>query len=383
MWERIREIIVKEFRQTLRDPRMRFVLIGPPILQTIIFGFAVNLDVTRVRLGIMDLDRTNESRQMIDRFAGSNSFDILAWASDERQSQDLLDRGTVQAMVRLPAGFGADVARGRQTEIQILVDGANSNTAALVAAYANSAVAGYNQELLRATQLKKLVSRTRQGPVRLAMPGIVPETRVWFNPEMLSRNYFVPGVVVNILMLVTLMLTALSIVREKEIGTMEQVMVTPIRSIELMLGKTIPFGLIGMLDMLLVTSAALLVFQVPFRGQILVLVFATALFLLTTLGAGLFLSTISGTQQQAMMGAFFFFLPTMMLSGFTFPIRNMPEPIQYLTYLNPMRYFMEVVRGVFLKGSGVDVLWPQLLAMAVFGVAILAFSALRFHKRLD
>ncbi len=383
MWERIRQIIVKEFRQTLRDPRLRFVLIIPPILQTIVFGFAVNLDVTSVRLGIMDLDRTNESRKLIDRFAASNSFEVLARASSESESQDLLDRGRVQAMVRLPAGFGADVARGRQTEIQILVDGANSNTAALVAAYSSSAVAAYNQELLRATQLKKLVARTRQGPVRLALPGVIPATRVWFNAELLSRNYFVPGVVVNILMLVTLMLTALSIVREKEIGTMEQVMVTPIRSIELMLGKTIPFALIGLLDMLLVSSAALLVFQVPFRGQILVLLFATILFLLTTLGAGLFLSTISGTQQQAMMGSFFFFLPTMMLSGFTFPIRNMPEPIQYLTYLNPMRYFMEVVRGVFLKGSGLDVLWPQLLAMAVFGVSILTFSALRFHKRLD
>lgn len=383
MWERILQIVIKEFRQTLRDPRLRFVVIVPPLVQSIIFGFAVNLDVTTVRLGVMDLDRTNESRNLIDRFAASNSFAILAGASDERQSQDLLDRGKVQAMVRVPAGFGADVARGRQTEIQILVDGANSNTAALVASYVNSAVAGYNQELLRATQLKKLVARTRLGPVKMTMPGVAPETRVWFNPELLSRNYFVPGVIVNIIMLVTLMLTALSIVREKEIGTMEQIMVTPIRPLELMLGKTIPFALIGMLDMFLVTSAALLIFQVPFRGQILLMVFATALFLLTTLGAGLFLSTISGTQQQAMMSSFFFFQPAFMLSGFSFPIRNMPEPIQYLTYLNPMRYFMEVVRGVFLKGSGLDVLWPQLLAMAVFGVAILTFSAMRFHKRLD
>lgn len=383
MWERILQIVIKEFRQTLRDPRLRFVVIVPPLIQSIIFGFAVNLDVTTVRLGVMDLDRTNESRNLIDRFSASKSFQLLASASDERQSQDLLDGGKVQAMVRVPAGFGADVARGRQTEIQILVDGANSNTAALVANYASSTVAGYNQDLLRATQLKKLVARTRLGPVKMTMPGVAPETRVWFNPELLSRNYFVPGVIVNILMLVTLMLTALSIVREKEIGTMEQIMVTPIRPLELMLGKTIPFALIGMLDMFLVTSAALLIFQVPFRGQILLMVLATALFLLTTLGAGLFLSTISGTQQQAMMSSFFFFQPAFMLSGFSFPIRNMPEPIQYLTYLNPMRYFMDVVRGVFLKGSGLDVLWPQLLAMAAFGVAILTFSAMRFHKRLD
>ncbi|HNY42175.1 MAG TPA: ABC transporter permease [Bryobacteraceae bacterium] len=383
MWERIKQIVIKEFLQTLRDKRTRYVIIFPPLLQTIIFGFAVNLDVTTVRLGVMDLDRTHESRKLIDRFAAPASFELVAGATNEYEAQGLLDRGRVQALVRVPAGFGADVARGRQTEIQILVDGANSNTAALVSAYSSAVVASYNRELLTETQLKKLVSRTRYGPVKLSMPGVAAERRVWFNPELLSRNYFVPGVIVNIIMLVTLMLTALSIVREKEIGTMEQIMVTPIRPIELMLGKTIPFALIGMLNMVMITVAALLVFRVPFEGQVLLLVVATALFLLTTLGSGLFLSTLSGTQQQAMMSSFFFFQPAFMLSGFSFPIRNMPEPIQYLTFLNPMRYFMEVVRGVFLKGSGWDILWPQMLAMAVFGVVILTSSAMRFHKRLD
>ena len=383
MWERIKQIVIKEFRQTLRDPRTRFVLIIPPLFQTIIFGFAVNLDVTTVRLGVMDLDQTIESRRLIDRFLASSSFTLAGGATTEFEAQDLLDRGRVQALVRIPAGFGADAARGRQTEIQILVDGANSNTAALVGSYSSTVVANYNRELLTETQLKKLVSRTRYGPVKLSMPGVAAQSRVWFNPELLSRNYFVPGVIVNIIMLVTLMLTALSIVREKEIGTMEQIMVTPIRSIELMIGKTVPFALIGMLDMVLVTIAALLIFHVPLRGQLLLLTVATALFLLSTLGAGLFLSTISTTQQQAMMSSFFFFQPAFMLSGFSFPIRNMPEPVQYLTYLNPMRYFMEIVRGVFLKGSGWEILWPQLLAMAVFGVAILTTSALRFHKRLD
>lgn len=383
MWERIKQIVIKEFLQTLRDKRTRYVIIFPPLLQTIIFGFAVNLDVTTVRLGVMDLDRTHESRKLIDRFAAPASFELVAGATNEYEAQGLLDRGRVQALVRVPAGFGADVARGRQTDIQILVDGANSNTAALVSAYSSAVVASYNRELLTETQLKKLVSRTRYGSVKLSMPGVAAERRVWFNPELLSRNYFVPGVIVNIIMLVTLMLTALSIVREKEIGTMEQIMVTPIRPIELMLGKTIPFALIGMLNMVMITVAALLVFRVPFEGQVLLLVVATALFLLTTLGSGLFLSTLSGTQQQAMMSSFFFFQPAFMLSGFSFPIRNMPEPIQYLTFLNPMRYFMEVVRGVFLKGSGWDILWPQMLAMAVFGVVILTSSAMRFHKRLD
>ncbi len=383
MWERIKQIVIKEFLQTLRDPKLRFVVIIPPLLQTIIFGFAVNMDVEHVRLGVMDLDRTSESRKVVERFNASPSFTLAAGAVNEKQAQDLLDRGFVQALILVPAGYGRKVAGGRTAEIQILVDGANSNTAAIVASYASSVVAAYNRELLAAAQLDKLVALTRSGPVKFSMPGVAAERRVWFNPELLSRNYFVPGVIVNIIMLVTLMLTALSVVREKEIGTMEQIMVTPIRPIELMLGKTIPFAIIGMLDMILVTIAALLVFRVPLQGQLFLLVVATALFLLSTLGAGLFLSTISNTQQQAMMVSFYFFMPAFMLSGFSFPIHNMPEMVQYLTYLNPMRYFMDVVRGVYQKGSGWEILWPQLLAMAIYGVAILTASALRFNKRLD
>jgi ABC-2 type transport system permease protein len=275
------------------------------------------------------------------------------------------------------------VRDGRSAEVQILVDGANSNSAAIVANYANGVIAGLNREWLSARMREKLVGRTQQGPVRLAIPAVGPESRVWFNPELRSRNYFVPGTIVNIITLVTLMLTALSIVREKEIGTMEQIMVTPIRPIELMIGKTLPFAVIGLFDLALVITIALTVFHVPLRGSVLLLLFSSVLFLFTTLGAGLFLSTVSQTQQQAMMGAFFFFQPAFMLSGFSFPIRNMPEPAQWLTYLNPLRYFLEIVRGVFLKGSGVEVLWPQLCALGGFGVVVLWLSAQRFHKRLD
>jgi ABC-2 type transport system permease protein len=215
------------------------------------------------------------------------------------------------------------------------------------------------------------------------VPQISAKSRVWFNPELKSRNYFVPGIVVNIIMMVTLMLTSMAIVREKEIGTMEQLMVTPIRPIELILGKTLPFALIGIVDTALVVGAALLLFHVPFRGSALLLFASGGLFLMTSLGAGLFISTISRTQQQAMMTTSMFFQPFFLLSGFAFPIRNMPEPIQYLTMLNPVRYFMEIVRGIFLKGSGVDVLWPQMVTLAVFGVVILSLSAMRFRKRLD
>jgi ABC-2 type transport system permease protein len=221
------------------------------------------------------------------------------------------------------------------------------------------------------------------GPVHAGVPQLNLQSRAWFNPDLLSRNYFVPGIVVNIIMQITLMLTAMAIVREKEIGTMEQLMVTPIRPIELMLGKTLPFALVGLVDTFLVIMVALFLFHVPFRGSPLLLFACAILFLMTTLGAGMFISTISRTQQQAMMTTFLFFQPFFLLSGFAFPIRNMPQSIQYLTLLDPLRYFIEIVRGLFLKGTGVSVLWPQMVALAVFGVVILSLSAMRFRKRLD
>ena len=333
----------------------------------------------------MDRDRTMESRELYERFRGSGYFQIAATPGSEAEVQSLMDHGAVQGVVGILPGFGGDVKRGRTTSVQVLVDGTNSNTASIVSNYATQVVSQYSSAVMVTQQQSKLVGRTMAsgGAVTLGVPSIEMQSRVWFNPDLRSRNYFVPGVVVNIITLVTLMLTAMAIVREKEIGTMEQLMVTPIRPIELMLGKTLPFALVGLFDTILVTVAALVVFHVPLRGNLLLLLLGSALFLMTTLGAGLFLSTISGTQQQAMMSSFFFFQPAFMLSGFAFPIRNMPEPVQWLTYLNPVRYFMEVVRGIFLKGSGLDVLWPQYVAMTVFGLAILTFSAMRFHKRLD
>jgi ABC-2 type transport system permease protein len=383
MWERILQIVKKEVRQTLRDPRMRGIILVPPLMQTIIFGFAVNLDVEQARIAWMDTDRSAQSRELRKAFEATPYMLIARTTSDAREAAGWLDGGEVQAVVRVASGFGADIERGVQTEVQILVDGSNSNTASLIGNYASNIVGRYNREVLGEQMRQRLVARTVQGPARLGLPTVEAERRVWFNPELKSRFYFVPGIIVNIIMLVTLMLTALSIVREKEIGTMEQIMVTPIRPLELILGKTIPFAIVGIVDMALIVLIALTVFQVPLRGSVWMLFGASCLFLLTTLGAGLFLSTVSDTQQQAMMGAFFFFQPAFMLSGFTFPIRNMPEVVQWLTYLNPLRYFMDIVRGVFLKGVGLDVLWPQMLCLAGFGMAILLLSANRFHKRLD
>jgi len=385
MRQRLRHMIRKEFIQTLREPRMRVMLFMPPLIQLLIYGYAANLDVDSARIAWMDQDRTPQSRELESQFEGSGRFQIIANPTGEKEMQGLLDRGKVDGVVRVLPGFARDVERGRTTGVQVLLDGTNSNTASIVSAYASQTILRYSNEVMNQRQREQLVAGTMasHGPLRAAVPQVQSETRVWFNPDLRSRNYFVPGVVVNIIMLVTLSLTAMAVVREKEIGTMEQLMVTPIRPVELILGKTLPFVLIGFWDMVLVVTASLLIFHVPFAGNFGTLCLAAFFFILTSLGAGLFISTISKTQQQANMSTFLFFQPFMMLSGFTFPVRNMPTIVQYFTFLNPMRYFMEIVRGIFLKGSGMETLWPQMLALAVFGVIILSLSVQRFHKHLE
>ena len=385
MNQRLRHMIRKEFIQTLREPRRRFMLFLPPLMQLLIYGYAVNLDVDSARLAWMDQDNSPQSRELRSEFEGSGRFALVAAPASDAEMQRLLDRGQVDGVVRVLPGFAHDLERGRSTSIQVLLDGTNSNTASIVSAYATQAILRYSGEAMAQRQRDKLVAGTLTsgGPIHIPVPQVESRTRVWFNPELKSRNYFIPGVVVNIVMLVTLSLTAMAIVREKEIGTMEQLMVTPIRPVELILGKTLPFVLIGFADMVLVVGASLLIFHVPFAGNFGVLCLAAFFFILTSLGAGLFISTVSRTQQQANMSTFLFFQPFMMLSGFTFPIRNMPTVVQWFTFLNPMRYFLEIVRGIFLKGAGLDVLWPQMVALAVFGVVVLSLSVQRFHKHLE
>jgi len=399
MWQRLKQMIRKEFIQALRDPRMRSMLFIPPLLQLMIFGYAVNLDVDNAKIAWMDQDRTQQSRDLLSEFVGAHRFDIVAMPEDEKTMQRLMDRGQVDAVVRVLPGFGKDVARGRTTSVQVLLDGTNSNTASIVSGFATQVIGRYGQQAAakqqRSAQMAQSATASaiqanndannlvQSEPMQSPAPQVEARSRVWFNPDLKSRNYFIPGVIVNIITLVTLSLTAMAIVREKEIGTMEQLMVTPIRAPELILGKTLPFVLVGLWDMFLVLGAAMLLFHVPFRGSLLMLTASAMLFLLTTLGAGLFISTVSQTQQQAMMATMIFFQPFFMLSGFTFPIRNMPQIAQWLTFLNPVRYFMEIVRGVFLQGAGPEALWPQMVALAVFGVIILWASVQRFHKQLE
>jgi ABC-2 type transport system permease protein len=349
----------------------------------IVFGYAVNMDVQNARLAWLDMDNTPESRELRSSFESSKYFRVVETPSRMGEARNLLDRGEIQAVVQVMAGFGRDVRRGKTTAVQILVDGTNSNTAAILTNYASQIVATYASVALAESGNARALASAHVATSLSPAAGVTARPRVWFNPDLKSRDYFVPGVVVNIIALVTIMLTSMSIVREKEVGTMEQLMVTPIRPFELMLGKVLPFALIGLFEVAMVVAAAELVFQTPFRGSVLTLFSCSVLFLLTSLGVGLFISTVSHTMQQAMMASFFFFLPAMLLSGFAFPVRNMPPVVQYLTYLNPVRYFMEIVRGIFLKGTGPEFLWPQMTALFLIGAAILTLSSLRFHKRLD
>jgi len=385
MWERIRVILRKEFIQMLRDPRMRGLLFVPPLLQLLIFGYAVTLDVDHARIAWMDMSRTPESRALMQRFEGSGRFDVAVIAESEDDIQRLLDRSEVHAAVAVLPDFARNIARGRTAQVQVLIDGTNSNTATLISAYAAGVVAAFSEDIvknpLNRPSIQVFLQSTRSGGGFSA--PVTADTRVWFNPDLRSRNYFVPGVAANILLIITLILTAQAIIREKELGTLEQLMVTPMRPIELMLGKTLPFVLVGMINTLFITGGALLIFRVPFRGNFFLLLFCALLFLMTSLGYGLFLSTVSSTQQQANMAAMFFIMPSFMLSGFIFPISNMPLAVQCLSYLNPLLYFMRIVRGIFLKGAGVATLWPQMLVLAFYGTVILGLSALRFRKKLD
>src|ERR1700691_578925 len=383
MIERIFAIIRKELNQLFRNRRARLFLFVPPIFQLILYGYAVNLDLDNLRMGWMDMDQSPQSHDLLADFQGSGRFLLTALPQSEKEIQDVLDRGDAQVIVRVLPGFGRNILLGRPTSAQILVDGTNSNTASLASAYTSQLVAAYSASVATPHMQSQMMARAGMGTMSMKVGRITDSARVWFNPDLKSRNYFVPGVICNLIMVVTVMLTSMAIVREKEIGTMEQLMVTPIRPIELMIGKMMPAAMVGLMDLVLMTTAALLIFGIPFRGNPLVLLLSAALFLLTSLGMGLLISTIASTQQQAIMSSSLIAIPTFMLSGFAYPIRNMPIAVQYFTYLNPLRYLIEIVRGIFLKGTGITVLWPQMLTLLVYGVTIMGLSATSFRKKLD
>ena len=375
MFERLKHMLIKEFIQAFRDPRMRAVILIIPVVQIIIFGYAVNTDVRHIPTAVYDLDNTPASREFLARFESSGYFDVQRHLENETDVRRVIDAGAVKAVLRMNRGFAEAVNGGRTAEAQLILDGSDSNTAGIVLSYAARISAAYNQ----ATMTGRI---SRSAGVRLVADPVSVVSRAWFNPNLESRYFFLPGVIAQLVMLISIILSSMAIVREREIGTMEQIMVTPIGRMEFILGKTIPFALIGFVDVALVSLVAVFWFKVPLIGNPPTLFFSTGLYLMSTLGVGLFISTVSRTQQQAMMTAFFFAMPAILLSGFIYPIANMPMPVQWLTYLNPLRYFLVIIRGVYLKGVGFRVLWPQMLGLFLLGTALLTLAAGRFKKTM-
>jgi len=375
MFKRVRFLFVKELIHVLRDKRLRITLIFPPIFQLIVFGYAANLDVKNITTAIRDLDQSVDSRDIIARFKSSKYFKIVSHPETPKEVEALIKKGKITISLEIPSGFSRKIKKGGTAALQIIVDGTESNTAMIALGYVSRILSEYSTEMI----VKRL---NREGMKDFEEAGVELEHRVWFNPNLESRYFYIPGVIATIAFLIPMILTAQAIVREREIGTLEQIMVTPIRSWELVLGKTLPFALIGFIDVVMIALIGVFWFEVPLRGNPLVLLLGNLLFLMSSVGIGLFISTISSTQQQAQISTFFFMNPAFILSGFAFPLENMPQWLQYLTYVNPLRYFLVIIRGTFLKGVGLDILWPQMLALAVLGGLMITLSSIRFRKRL-
>jgi len=371
MFRIIRHIVRKEFIQTFRDKRMLIILFVAPVIQLILFGYAATTDIKHISLGILDYDQSQESRALISSFHQSDSFTLKFHLKKHKEIEELVQKGKIQAAVVFPGEYGKNLKKRARTSLQVILDGTDSNSATIIMSYISQLIVKHSKNYMADLKGKK--------PAGI----IIPQPRVWYNPELKSSLYMVPGVICLILLLTTLILTSMAITKEREMGTLEQIIVSPIKPIELIIGKTAPFVLIGLCDIALIISAGKLIFDLPIRGSLFFLFCVSLLFILTTLGMGLFISTVSRTQQQAMMTAFFFIMPAMLLSGIFSPIETMPRIIQYITLLNPMRYFSKAVRGILLKGNDISILWPQVLALFFFGITAIVLSSLRFRKYLE
>jgi len=372
--ERALAILTKEFKQIFRDPRMKTIIFITPLVQILLFGYSANKDITYVPTAIYDQDNTAQSRDLLREFTYSKYFVPERYLSSDQEQDYVLNKGLASCVIRIDRGFGRNLTAGKPAAIQLAFDGTDSNTAMVVMGYANTIISRYQEELLSA-------KAGRAGLVN-TVPAVDLRERAWFNGNLISRNYYLPGVIATIVTMMSLMLTSMAIVKEKEIGTMEQLTVSPLKPLELIIGKLLPFGIIALIQVTLITTLGILWFKLPMRGNLLFLLFATCIYLFTTLGIGLFISTISSTQQEANMSVFLFYLPAVLLSGFAYPISNMPRFIQYFTLINPMRYFMVIIRSIFLKGVGLQVLWAQLLPLLAIGITVIILSSLRFRRRL-
>jgi len=366
---RVSEMLKKDLRQMLRDPKMRRVLFIAPIVQLIAFGYAVNTDIRHTATFVIDHDRSTASRELIDAFESTGYFKIVGRSQRPADVVRALDYGEAIIGIEIPAGFSRDLTSERGARVQVILDGAESNTATIALGYAGQIVQQFG--------VRKAVAE-----------GVVPgggidlRNRAWYNPELESRAYNVPGVIGLLILLMSLLLTSMSVVREREMGTLDQLTVSPLSATELMLGKTLPPMLVAFVDLFLITALAILWFGIPMRGSFLVLLPAALLYIIAALSMGLLISSISRTQQEAFMSLFLLLMPAIILSGFFYPISSMPRLFQWLTVLNPVRHFLEIVRAVFLKGAGFTPLWPQFIALALMAVGAAWVAVVRFRRTM-
>ncbi|MGE5581786.1 MAG: ABC transporter permease [Bacillota bacterium] len=375
MGSRVLAIAKKEILQLIRDKRSLAMIFALPVFQLLLFGYVAANDVRNIRFAVFDQDQSSTSRQIITKIEKSGFFINTGPVANYRDLENKLNSGRVKIGLVIPKGFYRDLKAEKQPSLQVIIDGTDSNTASIARSYFISAINSYaeqirDERLLRGGQLYRL------------KPPLDLQYRVYYNPELQAIRYMVPGTMAIILLLITTMLTSLSIVKEKELGTIEQIMVTPVKPWELILGKLAPFPLIGLIDVLLAVTVGSLWFGVPIKGNLVLLFLCSLLFLITSLSMGLLISTVSKTQQQAMLSVVFFLIPNVLLSGFVFPIANMPKIFQVLTYIIPTRYFIEIIRGIYLKGVGIGYLYPQMLALAVIGLLIFIYSVKGFRKQL-
>jgi len=366
-------LIRKEFLHILRDRRTLFVMFAMPIIQLVLLGYAATTDVEHLRTAVVDADRTTSSRALVEAYQASNYFDIVRSVESEEELRGLVDNGRVRAGLIVPAGFGAGVAQGERMEVGFVIDGSDPSVASTVFAACQSVGQAHSKQIVLQTADIDLD----------ALPGMTVRPRVWYNPEMRSANFMIPGIIGIILYFLTALFTSMSIVREREQGTIEQLIVTPIRPLELIIGKVVPYIFIAFFDVLEVLAIGVLWFGVPIHGDLGLLLAISALFLLTSLGVGIFISSASHSQQEAMLLTFLTLFPSIFLGGFFFPIEAMPDWLQAITYVIPLRYMLTVIRGIILKGVGLETLYPQVVALALFGAAIMMLAATRFRKRLE
>jgi ABC-2 type transport system permease protein len=368
----------KEMLKIRRNRQLLMSIVAFPIMMLILYGFGMRFDVNGVSLAVLDFDRSQASRDFVQRFLSSGYFLHVADASSYGELQRLLDSSRARLGVVIPPDFGRKMALRERVAVQTLVDGSDSNTAQIAMGYFTGIAQAYSVEVLMA-RLRQITY-----PPPFAIPSLTLQSRVWYNPELLSSHFVVPGIIAIIMMMVGAILTAITIVQEKESGSIEQLIVSPVRPVELVAGKLIPYLCLAMLDMTLIIVVAYLVFGVPIKGSLVLLFCMGLLYVAVVLGMGVVISTLANTVQSAMLFAFLLsMLPSILLSGFVFPLENMPVPLQALSYIVPARYFLEIIRGIYLKGTGLSTFWPQVLFLVGFAALMLTISTRRFKKRLE